>query len=403
MIWVIAFPGTNCELETKRALELNWLESKVFRWNDNVNTLKELDWYVIAWGFSFEDRGRSGVLASSYPIINILREASKEWKPIMWICNWAQILVESWLVTDSIWPKIALSTNKRIDHNKHLVWVWFYNTWAYLKSNEQIDTCFNNWVKIVHIPLAHAEGRFIIPEDESSEIDVVFSYCDDAWRTNESFPVNPNWSYKNAAAVSNKRWNVMAIMPHPERTENWYWVFQSLKKCLSGKEKQTCNTFSEAKKIKKIWRKKFDIEIYIKLLITDNEAVSISDVLWTDLVKYRFIGINWISEDDFNKLEKLIFEQELANFEKELFILKKWNEITQYWKAKSKKQHIDIAKWLLVKEYDDVKALEIKDILDSFTINSASSISTGIYWSTDSDSISDSYILANPISQFIEI
>ena len=36
----------------------------------------------------------------------------------------------------------------------------------------------------------------------------------------EEFPINPNGSTYNIAAISNKEGNVMSIMPHPERA-NW--------------------------------------------------------------------------------------------------------------------------------------------------------------------------------------
>ena len=46
---------------------------------------------------------------------------------------------------------------------------------------------------------------------------IVFRYSTKDGRIEESFPTNPNGAMHNIAAVCNKKGNVMAIMPHPER------------------------------------------------------------------------------------------------------------------------------------------------------------------------------------------
>lgn len=410
MIWVISFPWTNCETETLKALVSNWIESNIFRWNDDPKTLERLDWFVLAGGFSFEDRSRSWVIAAAYPIINILRKASQEWKPILWICNWAQILVESGLITDSIWPRISLSENRRVDKDWNLLWVWFYNTWSYLKSNKKADTFFNKGIDIINIPLAHWEWRFIVPEDEEENLQIVFQYCDKNSKINSFFPINPNWSWQNAAAISNKRWNVMAIMPHPERSENWYWVFASLFNTLKNKKIKKLDSYKSAKKIKIEKKEKFDIEIYVKLLITDNEAITIENVfekdLWkwnVNLKKYMFIWINWISDNDFKKLEEAIFLWEFANFEKESLLLKKDWILFKYWKSNSKIKTNLIESWALVRNYDDIHALKIWFLFKRLWIKSKK-IATWKYWISDNlNKIQNSFILTNPVAQFVEI
>ena len=411
MIWVISFPWTNCEIETKRALNNAWLEAEIYKWNEKKDILDSLDWYVIAWGFSFEDRWRSWVIASIYPIIKILYSASLEWKPILWICNWAQILVESWLVTDSLWPRISLLDNKRIDNSWHLLWTWFYHAWPYLKPSKLAKTAFSNFDSLMHIPLAHAQGRFLIPESEMENIQIVLQYSDNNWNIDPSFPINPNWSDQNAAAIANKRWNVMAIMPHPERSENWNKIFESLKDFLVKWEFKKINKqdLKQSNQINFKAKQQFDIEIYTKLLINDNEAISIENALNTDkwvsdlnLNKYKFYWINWIKNKDLKIIEELIFIWEFANFEKEILILKDWEKYTKYWKSNKKTDLLNFDNsWIRIRDYDDVASLEIKDLFLKHNLNLE--VSTGKYWLCENmDKISDSYVLANPISQFIE-
>lgn len=412
MIWVICFPWTNCETETNRALNDVWLEAEIFLWNEDEKVLSDLDWYVIAWGFSFEDRWRSWVIASTYPIIEILREASRQWKPILWICNWAQILVESWLLTDSIWPRIALSENKRIDKDWNLLWTWFYNTWTFLKPNKEAKTSFNDFDELMQIPLAHAEWRFLIPNCD--DVLVVFQYTDENWNVDSHFPINPNWSDFNSAWVSNLRWNVMAIMPHPERIEDGYNIFRSLDKYIKNWKYETLKDgkFKDWKTALIKQKEIFDIEIYIKLIITDNEAVSIKNAIeskvWVsdfNLSKYRFYWINKIGEDDFKILDKLIFSWELLNFEKETLFLKKWNIFYKYlkWNKKEILDNFEV-NWLRVRNYDDIDSLEIKEIFDRFWISAG--IVTWKQWFIDNKQVSEqtlkTNILANWVSQFVE-
>ena len=405
MIWVISFPWTNCELETKRALLNSWIKAEIFRWNEKKEVLKNLDWFVIAWWFSFEDRWRSWIIASNDPIIDIFRDASKEWKPILWICNWAQILVESGLVTDSIWPRISLSENKRINQNWHLVWTGFYNTWTFLKPKNIWKSVFNNFEKSIHIPLAHWEWRFLIPKSEEKNINIIFQYSNKKWEILSSYPTNPNWSFENSAWISNKRWNILAIMPHPERTENWDLLFKSLKDFLENKKTvEKLENFQKWKEIEIKEKEKFEIEIYTKLIITDNEAVSVSKTISKEenfsLEKYKFIWINLEKKSDFENLEKLIFAWEFWNYKKEQIFLKKEWKFFKYWKNE-KSEVSAIKKWINIRYFEDIDSLEYYEIFENFWIKAQ--IFTWKYWiSNQIEKIKKSLILANPISQFIE-
>ena len=57
----------------------------------------------------------------------------------------------------------------------------------------------------------------------------VFRYCDETGKISEEFPINPNGATYNLAAVTNVQGNVMAMMPHPERTPNGQPIFTSMR------------------------------------------------------------------------------------------------------------------------------------------------------------------------------
>ena len=98
-----------------------------------------------------------------------LKNESQKGKPVFGICNGAQILVESGLVPGVIDNKIgvSLADNKRIQ-NGYVVGTGYYNEWTYLKTSvSSQSTAFTKYLKkdeLIHVPFAHAEGRFIIPK-----------------------------------------------------------------------------------------------------------------------------------------------------------------------------------------------------------------------------------------------
>ncbi|SVC15204.1 uncharacterized protein METZ01_LOCUS268058, partial [marine metagenome] len=96
-----------------RRVELNPVE---FLWNEPAETLSQFDGYVIVGGFAYEDRSRSGVIASLDPIMKQIKLEANLGKPVLGICNGAQILVESGLVPGLKNHRVgmALTDNKRI-------------------------------------------------------------------------------------------------------------------------------------------------------------------------------------------------------------------------------------------------------------------------------------------------
>ncbi|UCD03257.1 MAG: phosphoribosylformylglycinamidine synthase subunit PurQ, partial [Candidatus Aenigmatarchaeota archaeon] len=102
----------------------------------------------------------------------------------------------------------------------------FYCTWVNIKNCVEKDrTAFTRHTgknEIMPIPIAHGEGRFTTKEEGLLEKlkeggQIVFRYCDRGGNIVGEFPVNPNGSVYNIAAICNPEGNVMSIMPHPER------------------------------------------------------------------------------------------------------------------------------------------------------------------------------------------
>jgi phosphoribosylformylglycinamidine synthase subunit PurQ / glutaminase len=292
-IAIIEFPGSNCERETSLAVKRAGMQPIPFLWNAQHDALKDFDGYILVGGFSYEDRVRAGLIASLEPLIDILKTQSQQGKPILGICNGAQILVESGLVPGfKDYPLMAaLTDNKRIDAEGKVLGTGYYNEWVYMKASHHtqssafISTTHAN--KILHIPVAHGEGRFILSAQMLNYLDkkgnASYHYCEAGGKIEESFPTNPNGAIHNLAAISNIAGNVMAMMPHPERTLNGDAVFQAMHEYLEKNSKHTphamiCAPFS-AENFNPVKIEAADLHFIIDSIVTDNTAVSLSHAL----------------------------------------------------------------------------------------------------------------------------
>tara|TARA_Y100000310_G_C20685785_1_gene818870 strand:+ start:718 stop:1518 length:801 start_codon:yes stop_codon:yes gene_type:complete len=223
-IAVILFPGINMEEEMIKVSVASGMEAEIVRWNQHQK-LENYDGFIIGGGFSYQDRIRAGVIAAKDPLLVELKKQSKKGKPILGVCNGCQILVESGLIPglkDEV--EIALAPNINPDISG------YYNVWTNLKTIS-INSAFSNILdedEIIQAPIAHGEGRFttsnksLITELEKNN-QIIFKYSNEEGEIIDEFPTNPNGSISNIAGISNKEGNVVAMMPHPERSS---WVKQ---------------------------------------------------------------------------------------------------------------------------------------------------------------------------------
>jgi phosphoribosylformylglycinamidine synthase subunit PurQ / glutaminase len=224
---VLQFPGSNCETETARALRIVGLAPEVFRWNKPAEALHDFDAYIIPGGFSYQDRVRAGVIAAKEPLLDTLAQEAENGKPILGICNGAQILLETGLLPGFHPGKVemALAHNYMTNHNK-VVRRGHHCGWVNLKCNTKPDrtpfTRKSQLGEMVPITVSHGEGRFTsndqtVLQSLEKENLIVWQYCDNDGNLEAGLPTNPNGSYANIAGICNPRGNVVALMPHPER------------------------------------------------------------------------------------------------------------------------------------------------------------------------------------------
>ncbi len=218
-IAIIYFPGSQCETESLEAVKAAGMDAKILRWNTDQN-LSAFDGFIIPGGWAYEDRIRAGVIPAKDPVMNVVKDEARKGKPVLGICNGAQILIETGIVPglkDKVQFALAQNKNPFIDG--------YYNTWVYLKHAQMPNkTAYTSFSKneIFHMPIAHGEGRFVTKEKGLIEQlkkngQIIFQYCDPTGNVEDQFPTNPNGAMENIAALSNTDGNVLAVMPHPER------------------------------------------------------------------------------------------------------------------------------------------------------------------------------------------
>lgn len=226
LVAVLQFPGSNCEYETASVVRESGMDAGIYRWNQ----LEELsdsapDAFILPGGFSFQDRVRAGAVAAKEEIMDLVFNEAQSGKPVLGICNGAQILVESGLVPG--WENGRIESALAANHIQGRS--GYLSRWVFLRANERALSA-SPWLAMIGnsaipVPIAHAEGRFVFAEEDTQRVEdcAALVYCDEDGVETADYPVNPNGSFMNLAGIMNKEGNVLAMMPHPERA---FWMWQ---------------------------------------------------------------------------------------------------------------------------------------------------------------------------------
>jgi len=434
-IAIIQFPGLNCEYETRRAVNAAGMQGEFFRWNDDYSKLDNYDGYIIPGGFSYEDRVRSGMIASLDPLMAVIKSQAVKGKPVLGICNGAQIVLESGLVPGVTGEKLAaaLAVNKRIQDGK-VLGTGFYNTWVNIKNDVPKGRCaFNYNIEKEHrfrLPVAHGEGRFMMEESLLQELiqngQTVWRYCDEQGQIKEDFPTNPNGAIYNLAAVCNPVGNVMAIMPHPERTADGQCIFESLREYISQKSKVKSQKLEyqpkEVSELSVYQPAPNSVEIFVDLIITDNEARTLDSAVKrlgytdVDIKKKSHWEVELSQQPTANSrqlIKEIILSNELLNTSKEIAYvkfpagLKKFNKDGS-WSDIDQAEIVNQAANYLVKYKDDVIGQsKLGTLTERLGIKGVGRVTKRTLWQLTGpenkiQEVIQKNILANPYSQEIQ-
>jgi phosphoribosylformylglycinamidine synthase len=222
-VGVVQFPGSNCEAETAAALRDAGAEPTVARWNTPRSAWEALDGFVLPGGFSYEDRIRAGAVAARHSVLDAIAAAIDAGKPVLGVCNGAQILVEAGLVPgiESGRVEVALARNRTAG------WRGYFCGWVHVRvestaAPEDIATG-----RVLPLSVGHGEGRFAAAPEVFLELarrrQIACRYVGATGEPARGFPENPNGSPQDIAALCDPSGMVVALMPHPERAA---WMYQ---------------------------------------------------------------------------------------------------------------------------------------------------------------------------------
>ncbi len=202
---VITFPGSNCDFDMIYVLETIMGQKVEHLWHKE-HDLRGSDFIVLPGGFSYGDYLRSGAIARFSPIMDEVIKHAKKGGYVMGVCNGFQILCEAGLL-----PGALLHNENQKFICKNIYWK--------AQTNNTLITRNADLNEVKKIPIAHAEGRYYLPDDDLKALNdndqVLYRYCDE--NGNITPEANPNGSVENIAGVTNAGRNVFGMMPHPER------------------------------------------------------------------------------------------------------------------------------------------------------------------------------------------
>lgn len=205
---IIVFPGSNCDRDVAMVTQGLLNQPTRMIWHQETD-ISDLDVVVIPGGFSYGDYLRCGAIARFSPVMSSVIQHAEAGKLVLGICNGFQVLTEAGLLPG------ALTRNRDLN--------FICDRISVKVENNQL-----NWTKkyqlqeILTLPIAHGEGRYYADENTLKELEenqqIIFRYCGKKGEINEEN--NPNGSCENIAGISNKKGNVLGMMPHPERASD---------------------------------------------------------------------------------------------------------------------------------------------------------------------------------------
>ncbi len=209
---VLRAPGTNCDRETVIALELAGAEVEAVHLERLLTGERDLDDFalvVFPGGFSFGDHLGAGALWAHQleAVRGSLNRFVESGRPVLGICNGFQALLRLGLLDGG-----GLAQNA----SGH-----FECRWIWMQRPRNARTPLLDGIDRIAMPIGHGEGRFVAKDAATisrlqARGEVALMYCD-ANGNPGAYPVNPNGSDGDVAALTNAAGNVLGLMPHPER------------------------------------------------------------------------------------------------------------------------------------------------------------------------------------------
>jgi phosphoribosylformylglycinamidine synthase len=203
---VIVFPGSNCDRDAYYALRDVLGYAVDYLWHDEARDLGDYGLVVVPGGFSYGDYLRPGAIARFARVMDSLRAYAERGGRVLGVCNGFQILCEAGLLPGALTRNLGLKFRCMPVHIRV----------------ENAATPFTRRYRqseVLRIPIAHGDGRYVCDEATLQQLrangQIIFRYCSPTGELDAAY--NPNGSMEHIAGVANAGFNVLGMMPHPER------------------------------------------------------------------------------------------------------------------------------------------------------------------------------------------
>ena len=213
--------GLNCDYETVTALSLTGFAPQRVHINELIAGKADLfDFHLLVFGggFAWADDHGAGVLLAHRIRVNLgdeLKRFVDQGRLVIGICNGFQALVNLGILPalDPEWRReVALLANDCGN---------FRDQWVTLAFNPESPSIWTRGVATLDVPIRHGEGKLyaepgILDRLEKDNL-VAARYADEKGNpARGEFPLNPNGSLNDIAALSDPSGLVLGLMPHPE-------------------------------------------------------------------------------------------------------------------------------------------------------------------------------------------
>jgi phosphoribosylformylglycinamidine synthase I len=213
-VLVLLATGTNRDLDVAEALTLAGAEAEIVPLNSLRSGEKrwgEYQMLVLPGGFSYADALGAGKLLAidlrTY-FTEKIQKFVESGKPVIGICNGFQALVKAGILPGIEGEQATLTFNVR-GH--------FECRWVRLKPVSEKCLWTKGLTESVECPVAHGEGNFQTASGKIAAEHIALAYVRaDGSVAKGQYPDNPNGSMLDIAGITNKRGNVLGLMPHPE-------------------------------------------------------------------------------------------------------------------------------------------------------------------------------------------
>ncbi len=200
---VLRFPGSNCDQDALFSLRQDIGVQAEYVWHED-HSLSGFDAVFVPGGFSYGDYLRCGAMASRAPIMAEVHRFVDEGRPVIGVCNGFQILCETGILPGAL----LLNVEQK-----------FLCKDVYLRAESKRSIWTSGVDRVIRIPIAHGEGRYVVDSDTLKRIEdseqIALRYVNPEGELDENW--NFNGSQSAIAGVINEKGNVLGLMPHPER------------------------------------------------------------------------------------------------------------------------------------------------------------------------------------------